>query len=415
MTRFNLPEHDKKYYLMRLLKDILVIFLIVTPAGLYLGYTFFSQAAAPLDKAPYVHRNGLDPHVNVYVSWETSDSQTSYVVYGTDPESLTSFEENSTAKTMHHIVLKSLTPNTKYYYRVGPSAGNYLYNVHSFTTAPDTTVPFNITLVSDTQQMWATGHYDTIASAISQLGDMSFVAFVGDYGEFDDDVADYNFIMQQTAKFSNRIPLVPINGNHDGEGNMTQYAKLFNISLYNASSYGIPNNIPSKHYYSFNYSNVQFVMAEIADTGDTDPTKAFNFEHDLWLNKTLEAGQSMDHRVLMFHRAMYSANGNDDTLIRRFMPIILKYNVSLVFHGHEHVYERFLVEGHTITVLGGGGALVNAMGYYQDITQNLAIGPSYTRLFFDGPNVSLRTYTPRGTLVDQVDLIKQGRDLVVVP
>ena len=196
---------------------------------------------------------------------------------------------------------------------------------------------------------------------------------------------------------------------------MTQYAKLFNISLYNASSYGIPNNIPSKHYYSFNYSNVQFVMAEIADTGDTDPTKAFNFEHDLWLNKTLEAGQDMDHRVLMFHRAMYSANGNDETLIRRFMPIILKYNVSLVFHGHEHVYERFLVEGHTITVLGGGGALVNAMGYHQDITQNIAIGPSYTRLFFNGPNVSLRSYTPRGTLVDQVDLIKQGRDLVVVP
>jgi hypothetical protein len=413
MKRLNLPKHETKYYFSRLLKDILVLILVIAPAGLYLGVSLLAQAAAPLDKAPYVHWNGLDPHSSVYVSWETSDVETSYVAYGTNPTSLTSFEENTTANTIHHIVLKSLSPNTKYYYRVGPLADDYLYGVHSFTTAPDTTVPFNFTLVSDTQQMWGVGHYSTIANAISQSGDMAFVGFVGDYGEFDDDIADYNYMTQETSKFSNRIPLAPINGNHDGEGNLTQYAKLFNISYYNSTSYGQLNNNPSKHYYSFNYSNVQFIMAEIADTGDTDPTKAFNFEQDLWINRTLQAGQAQDHRVLMFHRALYSANGNDDTLINRFMPIILKYNVSLVFNGHEHLYERFLAEDHTIVVLGGGGALVNGRAYSQDITQNIAVGASYTRVFFDGPNVEIRTLSPTGTVIDSVNLIKQGSDLIV--
>ena len=57
------------------------------------------------------------------------------------------------------------------------------------------------------------------------------------------------------------------------------YTKYFGIATQTGDFPG--------HYYAFNYSDCQFVMAEIAAAGDEDPTYPFNNAQDQWLNATL--------------------------------------------------------------------------------------------------------------------------------
>ncbi|MHA1896602.1 MAG: metallophosphoesterase [Promethearchaeota archaeon] len=390
-----------KKIILLLFRNILLTFLIISPVFIYIGVSYYNQLQSPTDKDPYVHWNGLDPHDSVYISWETKEHEASFVKYGLSPDTLNNVFINNSLVGIHHVILKGLTPNTKYFYQVGSGANNLISDIRSFTTAPNTKVEFNFTLISDTQQLLGTGHYDTIADALARGGDTSFVIDVGDLSQHEEDQADWNFFFEQTAKYSRNIPILPVLGNHDGDGCDVLYAKYFNVS-----------QAPCNHYYAFNWSNAQFVIAELADIGDKDPTVPYNHEHDIWLNATLAAGAAMDYRILIFHRNLYSSNGNDWTNINRFMPIIKKYNVSLVFYGHQHIYERFFVDNHTLICLGSGGGLQNVKGYTYNYTQVIDMGASYTRVYVNEDFISIKTFSPIGNVIDSVNLSKKGNMLL---
>lgn len=393
------------------IKNIFALILVLSPLAGYIGTTYLLESSAPMEKAPYIHWNGLDPSHQVYVSWETKEAKASYVKFGTDLSLSEAPVSDSDIVTMHRVVLDGLLPGTKYYYKVGSSESDLMTATHSFTTAPDSYEPFNFTILSDTQQLWGTGHYDTIASSIgsSKHGDAAFVAYAGDMGQEPDNQNTWNFFMKHTAKFSNHIPIVPGNGNHDRDGHSgnTMYNKYFNISMYMPAS---PD--PVKNYYAFNYSNLLFVMCEIAEGGDCNPNTPFAIEHDTWLNATLEAGQSQDYRIMVFHRTMYSGAGHNWELINRFKPIIDKYNVSLVFYGHEHIYERFLVDNVTYVCLASGGGLQNVVAYQTPEVKLQAMGASFTRLFVTDTGILLRTYSPTFNIIDDYPLVKVGSKLI---
>ncbi len=396
-------------YIIKGIKLLLVFFLVFTPIIGYLGISLLIQTNILVNEAPYVHWNGLDPHNQIYISWETSNTQGSYIKYGINSSNLNNTIVNSTQGNMHHLILTGLIPNTKYFYQVGSSETQINSDIQSFSTAPDTTIPFNFTLTSDTQQLWGTGHYNIIADAISNPnhGDTSFLINAGDLAQEPDDQETWNFFMNENAKFTNRIPIVPVLGNHDIKndefsGCNNLYTKYFNMSSGNC-----------KGYYTFNWSNTQFVVAEIADTADEDVNLEYNNIHDQWLNQTLEAGQGLDHRILIFHRHLYSSIGNSERNIQRLMPIIEKYNVSLVFYGHQHQYERFLVDKHTIICLGGGGGLQNTYTREQEYTQIMIMGATFTRIFIDGTTVVVRTLTPTFDIVDEITLKKSDSNLIL--
>jgi D-alanyl-D-alanine dipeptidase len=61
-----------------------------------------------------------------------------------------------------------------------------------------------------------------------------------------------------------------------------------------------------------------------------------------WVDKSL-AGSHSEWKICFFHHPMYSSgkrHGPDDELRQSLEPIFLKHNVSVVFTGHEHFYER---------------------------------------------------------------------------
>ena len=128
------------------------------------------------------------------------------------------------------------------------------------------------------------------------------------------------------------------------------YAALGNHDDPNQRFYK-PFNMGGKRYYSFNNGNVEFFAL---DSNYMDP------EQLDWLTKELKNSKAA-WKICYFHHPLYSHakfHGSDTDLRKRLEPILQQSGVSVVFAGHEHVYERIKPQnGINYFVLGNSGQL----------------------------------------------------------
>jgi 3',5'-cyclic AMP phosphodiesterase CpdA len=79
-----------------------------------------------------------------------------------------------------------------------------------------------------------------------------------------------------------------------------------------------------------------------------------------WLERELQNSRE-DWKIPYFHHPLYSSGDRhgSDLLKRKVLePLFLKYGVSVVFAGHDHVYERVMPQqGITHFVVGSSGQL----------------------------------------------------------
>ena len=126
-------------------------------------------------------------------------------------------------------------------------------------------------------------------------------------------------------------------GNHDSREQ--RYYKLFNMD--------------GKLYYSFKAPD-QDVRFFALESSYPEPNQI------AWLEKELE-GSNADWKIAFFHHPLYSSgdrHGSDVELRKVLEPILLKHNVSVVFNGHDHFYERIKPQsGIAYFVVGSGGKL----------------------------------------------------------
>ena len=114
-----------------------------------------------------------------------------------------------------------------------------------------------------------------------------------------------------------------------------------------------PFNMNNELYYSFKApdENVRFFALE-----STYPEP----RQILWLEKELKSSND-DWKIVFFHHPLYSSagrHGSDTQLREKLEPLFVAYNVSVVFTGHDHVYERVKPQkGITYFVTGSGGKL----------------------------------------------------------
>jgi hypothetical protein len=126
-------------------------------------------------------------------------------------------------------------------------------------------------------------------------------------------------------------------GNHDSR-EQTRY-KLFNMD--------------GKLYYSFKASkqSARFFALE---------TTSLNPDQVAWVQKEL-ADSREDWKIPYFHHPPYSSgerHGSQSSIREVVEPLFLKYNVSVVFTGHDHFYERLKPQqGIVYFVTGAGGQL----------------------------------------------------------
>lgn len=146
-------------------------------------------------------------------------------------------------------------------------------------------------------------------------------------------------------------PLYPVAGNHD-----------FPVRPHWFEFWAPPAN---KLYYSFDYGNSHFIVldtnkAVLSEGGKTEDqkyepgseyeaiqTQAESFRPGSrqyeWLRRDL-AGTDKKHVFVFFHEPAFSYSGHDgDAGIQRHLcPLFEQHQVTAVFSGHSHSYERFV-------------------------------------------------------------------------
>lgn len=128
------------------------------------------------------------------------------------------------------------------------------------------------------------------------------------------------------------------------------YASLGNHDDPNEAFYK-PFNMDGKRYYSFKSGNAEFFALD---------STYMDREQLAWIDSKLQ-GSGAAWKICFFHHPLYSNgrfHGSDLDLRARLGPLLEKYGVSVVFSGHDHVYERIKPQnGVYYFVIGNSGEL----------------------------------------------------------
>jgi predicted phosphodiesterase len=128
-------------------------------------------------------------------------------------------------------------------------------------------------------------------------------------------------------------------------------------------------------------------------------------EEIVWLEEQLK-GSNDDWKIAVFHHPLYSSggrHGSDVKLRETLEPLFVSYNVSVVFAGHDHVYERIKPQrGIMYFTVGSGGQL--AVGDINKISTITAKGFDTDNVFLaveiEGDKMYFNAISREGQVVD---------------
>lgn len=142
-----------------------------------------------------------------------------------------------------------------------------------------------------------------------------------------------------TSELRSEAEFFPALGNHEKDSDL--YFDRFEL----------PNN---ERWYSVNRSGVHFIILDSC-SGIQEGSEQY-----IWLESDLsEAADSFSFIAAIFHHPPFSTGPHTEDemgLRETIVPLLEKYDVDIVFSGHDHSYERSLYNGIYYIVSGGGGA-----------------------------------------------------------
>lgn len=166
-----------------------------------------------------------------------------------------------------------------------------------------------------------------------------------------------------------------------------------------------PFNMDGRRWYSFKApkEDVKFFVID-----STYPAP----EQVKWLEGELSRSNE-DWKIAYFHHPPYSSgdrHGSDDGMRQTFVPLFVKYNVSVVFNGHDHFYERVKPQqGIVYFVVGSGGKL--RRGNIDRRSPLLASGFDTDNAFLvaeiDGDEMFFNAVSRTGQIVDSGVIVRR--------
>lgn len=167
----------------------------------------------------------------------------------------------------------------------------------------------------------------------------SMIFRVGDIVDDGNDPAQWEKFRQIAAPLLKSAEYYPALGNHEKSSPL--YFENF-------------TNIQGRHWYSVKKDRIHFIVL------DSNFPLHKKSEQYRWLEQDLkEARLKSDLIIVFFHHPLFSVGIHEEDekkLKPLLMPLFKKYHVSAVFSGHDHSYQRFMVEGVPYVVTGGGGS-----------------------------------------------------------
>ena len=299
----------------------------------------------------------------ITIVWETVDEVDSVVEYGrTSAYGSSTTDCDSTAH--HEVTLTGLNPYSVYHYRVR-SGSQVLSDDRTFRTAagPGQT-SFTFVVFGDTQSgidpakdhmdRYRTSATEGHNAAVVWLNGINpdFYLHTGDLVARGAEMSAWDGFFSFEGEVMGRIPMFPTLG--ESEQNHYNYFRIFHL----------PNN---ERWYSFDYGNAHFVCLQIDGFADATPGS----EQYRWLESNL-ASSDKTWKIAFFHYPPYSYGPvGSKPEARHVHSLFVKYGVDLVFSANDRNYQRFVVDGVTYIVTGGGG------GATGDLTGGSEVAPTY--------------------------------------
>ncbi len=355
------------------------------------GLALLARSAAAqtgLTRGPYLQSTTQDSTI---VVWQTGTAGDGVVEYGA--AGFTSAITDTTLASTHVVTLTGLSAGATYQYRV-KTGGTLLYT-STFATAPNAGSAFDFVIIGDS----GTGSQaqSDIAARMNVL-QPDFILHTGDVIYPDGQAGDYNrFFFTPYRDLIDQAPVFPSLGNHDYHtANGQPYLDVFYLPANNPAG--------TERYYSFDWGSAHFVAL------DSTPPRYSDSAMLQWLESDL-AASTATWKLVFFHHALYTTGLHaDDSSLPNMKatlePIFDRYDVDLVFNGHDHAYERSRpITGTIYIVSGGGGAGLYDVTVSGDIVA--ARKAHHTvQVQIDGCILSLRAIDASGAAFDQIALSK---------
>ncbi len=198
----------------------------------------------------------------------------------------------------------------------------------------------------------------------------------------------------------------PSLGNHDytDGGGLTQYLNYFS----NLPGTGIPttgtSGIDNRRYYDFIQGPVHFFV--IDSQGALTSSSDMTAQQD-WLQTQLD-DSTTPWQVVYFHHAAYSSSTNHGSTPEMQWPFAL-WGADAIFQGHDHTYERIIVDNIPYFVSGNGGRSLYGCGSPIAGSSGCLNGDYGAMLVTaTDSNINFKSYYRTGALVDEYDLDDPG-------
>jgi hypothetical protein len=340
-----------------------------------------------LSKDQFIYQNSsfvIDPYTqqsqknSIIVSWETKTPTTrNEVQWGLtmDLGNIT-VEKNLLACIFHTVIVEGLTASTQYYYKI--VSDEIESATFTFCTSFQKDDEIQFVVYGDSRGGWDNWVSTKIVARAIETIHPPFVISTGDL--VDGGINPDNWVDFFTASsFIHNSTLYPVLGNHE------QYSKSY------FAYFSLPGH---ERWYSFDNGPVHFIGL------DSNLRNAFRLVQLVWLVHDLRTN-SQPFTIVFFHHPLYSSgNHGNATLLRMiWKPIFEHFGVDIVFNGHDHDYERSVVNGITYIVTGGGGAPLYDVGHsswtvYSEKTYH------YCLLSVNAELLTLQAIKPDGTVFD---------------
>ena len=214
----------------------------------------------------------------------------------------------------------------------------YRYDVHSahtveglrqgtFTTAPDPGRPFEFAVFGDSRK--GRDVCQRIAGHILSSG-APIAVHTGDLVGSGVNLFEWNWMFFEPCRELLRaVVFWPVIGNHE----LGQTPEGLDGRTIFTQAFALPGN---ERYYSFDWGDAHFLMLDSNDDCFDDPGQYGFAEQDL-------AAARATWKFAVWHHPVFNAgkgHGSHIGMRTLYCPLLARYNVDMIFTGHEHNYQR---------------------------------------------------------------------------
>jgi hypothetical protein len=367
------------------------------------GLAGAAGAAPKMLKGPYLQ--DLAP-TSITVRWQLDEMQPARLIVDGPGGQRT---QDVTPARIAEATVTGLLPASRYRYRVECAGATW---DGEFATAPDlgTEVPFSFVVYGDTRYGMES-HRRVVQRVAQEVPD--FVLGTGD-------MVDEGFRQEEWQQyFDVENPLLrdnvyfPAVGNHDRQGRgrtADSYRAYFSVP---------ENGGETERYYAFTYATSRFLVLDSNEYSFalTDQTS--------WLERELISARqdpAIRHIFVVMHHPPFSISlhGGNRDLRERWTPLFEQYQVTAVFSGHDHVYERAEHNGVRYFVSGGGGAPLYPRRPKSDPIDVEAVKKfervfHYLRVTITGTRLEVTGIRADGTTIETTSWTEGAASLAIAP